>query len=899
MRTDLFHIALFSLFLLIFSAHGFSQEIGQDQELNIEARRDTARSVSTLRIEETILETPQDTTKIDSVVKEKPLLTDIVTYSADDYMRINRTENRMYLHDNAKITYGDIEITAGLIILDNEKNEVYAFGITDSTGTYVQKPVFTQAQNVVEPDSIRFNFETEKALVFNSHTEQGVFKVRGEVTKRENDSVFFMKNVRFTTSTNIEDPEYYFYARKIKFVPDEKIVTGLVNMYIADVPTPLGLPFAYFPLTDEETSGFILPSIGESNSRGYFLQNGGYYFAISDYADLTVLGDYYTNGSYGLRVESAYGLRYKFRGNVSFRLENLIESERGFPDYSQRSVYNIRWNHTRDQKANPSSRFTASVNLGSSKYYRESINQMNTGNRLNNTMSSSVSYQKTFQGEPQVNFTVAATHSQNTNTETIELTLPTLQASVSRIFPFQPKFGTKKGIIQNINFQYNLRAENRFLTTDSLFFQPEMFEGAMLGAQHSVPISTNFKIFNYLNVNANTNYNENWVFKTFEKSYDPILNEVVTDTVQGFDSFRTYNFSTSVSTTVYGMANFGEDKKIQAVRHVMSPSVSYNIFPGFSQYYDSYALPGLIEGEEVQNIEYTRFSGSMYGAPSNKQSSNIGFTLKNTLEAKVRAKDSTDAETTRKITLIKNLNFQTAYNLEADSIKLQPIGFTGSIPIIKDKLDINFNGALDIYALDNSNRRINTLNIDNGGSLFRLTNASASFGYSFANTDFDKDTSNDSKLENETFRNGGRQDDLFGKNMNLDGTFEENEDKEPVLDENEFYNYKIPWNIRVAYNINYDNRMRQGEITSHSLMFSGDIELSPRWSIGASSGYDFKNNGFSFTQLRFQRDLESWRLSFSWIPFSTISSWNFFIGIKSSVLSDIKYEKNREPDRQL
>src|SRR5690606_32374477 len=352
-------------------------------------------------------------------------------------------DGRMHLYNEAEINYGDINIKAGLIILDNEKKEVYAYGIPDSTGAYSQKPIFVQANHEVRPDSIRFNFDTERALVFNSRTDQGEFKVLAETTKRENDSVYYMQNVKFTTSEDEENPDYYFYARRIKFVPDKKIVSGLVNMYIADVPTPLGLPFGYFPMTEEETSGFIIPSFGEDARSGYYLQNGGYYFALSDYMDLTALGDYYSNGSYGLRLESAYALRYRFRGNISFNYEKMISSERGFPDYSERTIYNIRWNHSQDAKASPSSRFSAYVNLGSSDYYQASTRQNNAGNRLNNTLSSSVSYSKTFEGEPQINVSVAARHSQMTQTKQITMTLPTLQASMSRIYPFQPKVGAK------------------------------------------------------------------------------------------------------------------------------------------------------------------------------------------------------------------------------------------------------------------------------------------------------------------------------------------------------------------------------------------------------------------------------------------------------------------------
>ncbi len=904
MQTTILNILFCSIFFLV-SGLISAQEIGKQDSLKIEAQRDTLISVGdSLLLAESIKSL--DTIVGDSIVQDtlKPkgnqIITDVVNYTAKDYVRISQKENRMYLYNEARVTYEDIVMEAGLIVIDNNKNEVYAYGIPDSTGAYSQTPVFTQAEQTVEPDSIRFNFDTERALVYNSRTQQASFNVLGEVTKRENDSVYFMQNVRFTTSEDVENPDYYFYARRIKFVPDKKIVSGLVNMYIADVPTPLGLPFGYFPMTDEQTSGFIPPSFGDSQ-RGYFLQNGGYYFAISDYVDLMVLGAYYTNGSYELSTESNYAKRYKYRGNFRLRYENLLESERGFPDYSESTQYNIQWRHNQDAKANPTSRFSASVNLGSSTYYRESVNQSNTGNFLNNTLSSSVSYSKTFEGEPQVNLSVAARHSQNTNTQSINMSLPTAQLSMSRIYPFAPKTGAKKGFIENINLQYNFRGENQIQTTDSLFFQPEMFEGMNYGAQHTVPVSTNFKLFKFFSASVNANYNENWVFKTFERSWDEAANEEVIDTINKFDSYRTYNFSSSIGTTIYGLKNFGKDKKIQAIRHVMRPNISYNINPAFDQYYDSYERINPANPMETNMVDYSRFQGTLYGAPGNRFSSSIGLSLSNTLEAKVRSKDSTATEP-EKITLLNNFSLSTSYNLAGDSLQLSPIAIRGGIPIIRNKLDINVAGNIDIYALDNNNRRINKLNIENGGSLFRFTNANVSFGYSFSNKDFEGDAEEDDELENDTYRNGGRRDDLFGKGTDMDGRFYEeddfdDEDREDRDDR--WYNYKIPWDLRVSYTMTYNNSARQNEITSHSIMFSGDLEISPKWIVGGSSGYDLKEQGFTYTQLRFQRDLDSWRMSFNWVPFSERSSWYFFIGIKSSILSDIKYDKRREPDRQL
>jgi len=890
--------SLFCLvFTLLFSLVLYPQEI-ETSSIPVEAEKDSiAPAIDSKEIVQQLQQ--QDSVATDTV-KRPQFLTDIVNYTAKDYMRLSPRNNKMYLYNEAKIVYGDMTIEAGLIIIDNEKNEVFAYGIMDSTDSYSQTPIFTQAQRKVEPDSIRFNFDTERALVYNSKTQEAEFNVKGMVTKRENDSVYFMKNVRFTTSDDIDDPDYFFYARKIKFVPDKKIVTGLVNMYIADVPTPLGLPFGYFPLTDEETSGFIIPSFGDSQF-GYNLQNGGYYFAISDYVDLLTLGSYYTNGSYTLEFSSNYAKRYKYRGNARVRFEKLFNSQRGFPDFSERSSYNIQWSHSQDAKANPSSRFSASVNLGSSEYYAESINQSNTGNYLNNTLSSSVSYSKTFAGEPQVNLSLAARHSQNTRSGAVNLSLPTLQLSMSRIYPFAPKGGAKKGIIENVNFQYSLRGENQINTVDSLFFKPEMFDGAKLGAQHSIPISTNFKVLKFLSVSTGTNYQETWVSKTFERSYDPILDDVVVDTIGGFDSYRTYNFNASVGTTIYGLKNFGKDKKIQAIRHVMRPSISYNINPAFDQYYDTYERTDLSTDDEVELINYSRFEGTLFGAPGRTFSSSIGLSLSNTFEAKVRDRDSTATEP-KKITLLNNFSLSTRYNLAGDSLNLSPISVRGSIPIVDNKLDINFGGSLDPYALDNNNRRIDKLNIENGGSLFRLANASVNFGYSFSNKDFEGGNQEETdELENETFRNGGRPDDLFGKGVGPDGELFEEDPFEGKEEENEssWYNYKIPWDVRLAYSMNYSNNSRQNEISAHSIMFNGNVELAPKWQVGISSGYDLVNNGVTPTQLRFQRDLDSWLMSFSWVPFGNRRSWNFLIRIKSSVLSDIKYDKRRAPDRRL
>ena len=590
-----------------------------------------------------------------------------------------------------------------------------------------------------------------------------------------------------------------------------------------------------------------------------------------------------------MRFESAYAKRYSYRGNINFRFENLITSERGYPDYLKQNIYNLQWSHSRDSKANPNSSFSASVNLGSSKYFKQSINQANIGSNLNNTLNSSISYSKTFQTIPQVRMSLSATHSQNTQTEVINMTLPTLQLSVDRIYPFVGKDGVKKGFFKNINLQYNLNGRNTITTTDSLFFKPQMFRDAQLGAQHSIPLSTNFKLFKYFSASTSLNYEEVWYAKTIQRNYDANQSKVVDKIVSGFDAFRTYSFSSSIGTTIYGTFNFGEDKKIKSIRHVMRPSVSYGYTPSFEKYYDTYAS----DASGTITKQYSRFEGGIFGAPGLNNSKTLGFDLSNTFEAKVTDKDSTKVEP-KKIMLLNNLNLSSSYNLDADgvtSLAWSPVRVSGGTQLFENKMNVNFGATLDPYAIDNSGKRINLYNINNGGSLFRMTSANMTLNYSISSKEKDK---NKKDKNEQSQRNGGREDDLFGSNTALndqrksqfDGAEEEGKD---VV--SEFFRSKLPWDMTFAYSLTYGNNNREKQIIGNSIMISANADLTPKWKAGISTGYDFVQNGVTFTQLRFERDLLSWRMDFNWTPFGTNANWGFFIGIKSGVLSDIKYDK--------
>ena len=879
MRTKFFHTACFFLFIGILSYGQEKREIDSQEKI------------------------------LDSLNKnvKKPILLDKVKYTAKDCVYINRKDNKLILYNEAELYYQDIELRAGIIILDYKTNEVNA-GRIEIDSTLVQFPYFKQANNEVNPDSIRFNFDTQKALIWNSKSGQNGMDVYAAITKKQNDSVYFIKDARVSTAGELiggdegEGIDYYFKVRKGKIVPGGKIITGFTNMFIADVPTPVAIPFAFFPTTQDKESGFIIPSINDSNLRGYAVQNGGYYLALSEYFDLSLLGDYYTNGSYGFRGDSKYRKRYKYNGSFSFRYENLIDNARGLPEYSKSTVFNVRWNHSKDPKSSPNSTFSASVNFGSSDYFRQSVNQLNTPNFLNNNLSSSISYSKSFPEYPRVNISLTTAMSQNSQSKAVNLTLPTLQTTMERIFPFKPKNGTAKGFFQNINFQYAGRAENRIITTEEKLFGPMMFDNAKYGMKHTIPLSTNFKLLKYLSVSTSANYNEVWTQNTIKyNDFDIETNSIKKDTINKIGTFREYSFSASMGTTIYGTVNFGEDKKIQSIRHTLRPSISYSNRPSFEQYYDTYIVDA-----DGNTAEYTRYQNSLFGIPGRNLSNSMSIGLSNNFEAKVRNDKDSTSNQLKKVVLLNNFNISTAHNFAADSLRWTPIRMGSGFSLLRDKMSINFGATFDPYALNENNIRINTYNILNGGGLLRLTSANINMNYSITSNELkgkEKENNEEDNNENsqsynmiESTSSGGRDDDLFGRAEDFSDRRMNAENNKPVP-KYPSYRTEIPWDLTFAYSLTYNNNRRQRDFTNNSLMFSGNIELTPKWQVGLSSGYDFKGKGFTYTQLRFNRDLNSWRLNFSWVPFSDRSSWNFFIGIKSGLLSDIKYEKQSLPNR--
>ncbi len=823
----------------------------------------------TLQAQDKTGSAPRDTTRVDTLqAGGKNSLDKELFKSARQYQLIDRKNKQLVLYDQAEIKYGDIHVKAGIIVVNYEKKEVYAGRIPDSTGHLSQKPVFIQGKTKTVNDSIRFNFDTKQALIWNTYTQDGDIKLISEVSKKVNDSVTFFRRLKITTAEDTVNPEYYILAYKGKVVPGKKIVVGTSEMYIEEIPTPLVLPFGYFPLINKRTSGFILPNYGE-DQRGFFLQNMGFYLVLSSYADLAFLTDIYTNGSFGLQIRNNYKKRYAFGGNLNFRYEKLILGEYGTPQYSRRNIWHLAWSHRKDPKSNPSFNFSSNVNIGSSKYFRFSYNQQNLPHVLDNNMSSSINLSKRFHSLP-LSMSLTATHNQNINTDKIRIVLPHYYAKVDRIYPFAPKSGIKRNFLHRLNFDYTLDAQNLVETTDSLLFRSETWRHAIRGMQQKVPVSTNFKLFKYFNISPSAQFRHvlygQYVIKQWDNATGQVRDSLVYKPAQFFD----WSFNTSLNTVIYGIFKFGEKHRLKAIRHILSPQFTYVYRPGLEQYKRLYQT-GTNDWRE-----YTLFDGGMYGQPVFMPQSLLNISFNNTFEAKMTGKDGK----VKKIALLKNLSLSTQYNFKADSMKLGYINMSGNIMPVKG-LNFRITGLWDPYAVDTTGQNMAQWAYKAHQGLAHLRRLQVSTGFTLNNEKVKKWFGSGRKsAKNATELIGGES-----------GKKDETESA---------YRNPIKWNLNINYTLTYNNKIYQPlnpsfiSMSPHTINFNGNVELSPGWKVGINSGYDLVNKGLTYTMLNFRRDLKSWFMTFTWRPLPPYTSWYFYIGIKSSVLRDIKYERRKE-----
>ena len=782
-----------------------------------------------------------------------------VEYQAEDSMVVDLTTEKVFLYGGAQVNYQQTQLNADYIELDLKNNHVSATGLPDSSGTIVGEPIFKDGEQEFQTEKMTYNFETQKGKISEVKTQEGEGFIKGNEVKKVEDKMFIHNG--YYTTCNLERPHFSLATSKLKVIPKDKIVTGPVILKIGDVPTPLGLPFGIFSNKKGRSSGVLIPTYGDSRAQGFFLRNGGFYWGISDYVDARITGDIYSLGSWGLRAASSYRKRYKYKGSASLSYSKIKNGFEELPSFSESDEFFVKWRHNQDRKARPGSSFSANVNAGSRRNFERNLNSFNQ-DFLTNTFQSSITYSNAFPNKP-YNLNVSARHNQNTRTGALNLSLPEVSFNVTRQQPFKSagKIGNEwwRGIYKNFGISYAASASNQLRTYDSLFTFDRIREDFQTGLSHSVPISTSFKLLKYLNVNPSFNYAEVWAIETTRRQVDPDSNVVVDDVISGFERGASYNFNTALTTKFYSLYQYKRGA-VKAIRHVMTPSISFNYQPEITTGLESY-LDTL--GNE---IEYSIFEGGLNGRPDRQESGRIGFNLINNIEMKVKSKKDTSG--LRKVKLLENLGFNTSYDVIADSLNWSPVSFNGRTRIGK-LLNFQFNGNLDPYAIDSSGRRINTFQSDVEGKLFRLTAASAAVNFSLK---------------------GGKGDNKGNKKSKF-GTDDELEEINAYPER--YVDFNIPWSLNVSYNIRYSKPSFEA-ITTQTLNFNGDLNLTENWKVGFNSGWNFEQKDFAYTSININRNLHCWQLAINWIPIGIRQSYNITLNVKASVLQDLKLNRRRD-----
>ncbi len=819
--------------------------------------------------EETSIDTvvvANDTTKIDYPL-ESPIYTvskDSLLYSVDGKM--------VYLYGEAVVKYENMELNAAYIEFNMETKVVYAEGRPDSTGAIMGKPVFKDGGQVFTMDRMHYNFDSKRAKIYGVITEEAGGFLHSHQTKLMDDNTVNVSGGKFTTC-DLEHPHFYIGITKGKVIPDDKLIIGPAYIVIGDVPLPIGIPFGFFPNKKGRSSGIILPEFGEEQNRGFNMSNGGFYFGISDYFDLKLTGDIYSKGSWAFNARSFYKKRYKFSGNFHFSLSENIFGEKGQDDYIRNSSYNLRWNHSKDPKSSPNSTFQASVNIGTPNHNR--YNATSVDAFLTNTMSSSISYSKVWPGTP---FSMSSTmnHSQNNLDSSITLGLPRVSFNMSRIYPLKRKssIGTPRWY-ENIGLSYSTRLENSISTRTDKLFTEDSFDKFRNGMQHNVPLSTSFNVLKFVIVSPSTSYTESWYTRTIEKHWDEETKKVVVDTISGFRRAWQYNAGINASTKVYGMFNFKGGFPIQAIRHVVTPSVGLSYRPDFSE--DFYGFYRDVQIDTTgKTARYSIFEQTLFGGPPSGKSGAVNFQLGNNLEMKVRSSKDTTSNF-RKIKILESFNFSTSYNLLADSMNWSPVSFSGRTTLF-EKVNVSLSGQLDPYALDQAGSKYDYFQYHVDGSPFRLTSARVSVGFATSGGSTDGSSGSRQQGAGSFMMGPDTGDPMFGESLGAS------------FGDADYVDFSVPWTLRLDYSFSY-TKPRFEKNTIQSVSFSGDLSLTPKWKIGFSSGYDFKKRQLTTTALNFFRDLHCWEMSLAVVPVGYLKSFSFRINVKSATLKDLKWSK--------
>jgi hypothetical protein len=789
-----------------------------------------------------------DTVKT-QIAKSSQAIDKKVDYQCKDSLVMEMKDKKITLYENAKVVYDNLTLTAGIIKIDFDNNLVYAYGIYKDS-IYSERPNFNQGNQSFLADSLVYNIKTGKGLVYSVFSKQGDGYLHGKYVKRENDSVILVKTGGFTTC-ELEHPHYIIRFDKAKVVTDKEIITGPVWLEVEDITMPIGLPLGFFPTRTKRQSGILLPTVGESANRGFYLENIGYYFGFSDYVDLALRGDIYTRGSWAIKAETNYKKRYKYEGNLQANFAHNKFGEKGFSNYEVYNDFFIRWYHKQDPKAHPTNRFSANVQLGSSNYTK--FNPSSANDYLSNTFTSSIAYST--QLFNLFNLNINARHTQSNTTHRVDVSLPDLSLSSNTIYPFRPKKLTKPlKWYQNLNLRYQLQAKNNLSRPDSTFFNNLSFKDFNIGFQHNLPISLNINFFKYLQWSNQFNTNWRWYFKSIDKNWNPIDSNMVIDTLYKFRMPLDISYTTSLSTRLYGFYSFGKFP-LRVIRHVITPSISYTWRPDFSvkpwNYYNVCHTPN---GEEW----YSPFEGAIFGYPPRGKSSAISFAIANNIEAKIRQRTDT-GEMLKKIVLIENLSLSTSYNFAADSFQLSPLIISARTKLFKN-FELRYALGLDPYHYDTTGRRIDKFQFDIDKKLFNT--------------------------QNQEWNLSGN---LILQYPNI---------KRGKTSTSEHNTKKIYPNFRVTIGLNlrhYSSYIPHTNIDfTKSIVANGNIEFTPNWSVSFMTGYDFDLKDFTYTSINIHRDLHCWEIILNWIPTGFRKSYNFTIRIKSPMLQDVKLTKKTD-----
>ena len=829
--------------------------------------------------------------------RESSFLSSKVDYNATDSMDISVSEEKIFLWGEAYVKYNDIDLRADYIEIDLAKKEVFASGIADSLGNVSGRPVMTEGSETFEAETMRYNFETERGIISGIVTEQEGGFLHGQTTKKHPNDHLHIHDGKYT-SCDHEHPHFYIALTRAKVIPGDKVVSGPAYLVIEDIPLPLAVPFGFFPNKPGRTSGVLFPTYGEEVSRGFYLRDGGYYLHLNDYMDLRLMGDIYSLGSWSARASSNYRMRYRFNGSFSYSYSHNVTGERGLANYSENTSYNIAWQHRQDAKASPNSNFSASVNFGSSSFNR--FNTYDPDRYAQNTAQSSVSFSHRWPDSP-FSLTSNVSANQNFSNQSVNLRLPSVNFNMARQYPFRnpDRIGDPRWY-DNVQVGYSSKLDNRLSTYDTLLFKRETLGDMQSGFSHDIPLSANFRFLNLINITPGLTYSGVMYTSSVEKRwvedyYDPGTGNtgpaLVTDTIPGvvYGHSVNPNFSTGFSQNIYGMFNF-RDSKVEAVRHVMTPSASFSFTPDMQGLVPDYYRT--VQRDTLGNeTTYSIFENGMYGTPSIRgRAGSINFSLANNIEMKVRNTRDTISES-RKVKILDRLNFSTRYDIYADSLNWSAINVAGNTSLLNNQIRINFNATMDPYALDENFRRYNASEWSVNRSPARITRAGASMTMSLRSAAAQQPMSHPQS---------GLQDDRSMMELNEDITPGQEEDIFSHLDDidatahyyGEYVDFNVPWNLNLRYNINYTKPRNEGMI-NQTLNFSGDLSLTPRWKIQFSSGYDFRARDFTMTNINIHRDLHCWEMRFGVVPFGSRKSWNFTIQVKSSILKDLKYNTRR------